>query len=303
MKRIPFYILLFFFGCLKVKAQQLDSLKYQYGNLFFHHFGKGDPLILLSGGPGNDCLMLEETATVLGKYYHVVLPQQRGTGRSIPSKLDSATINIKTAVDDLKRILNHLKFGQAIFVGHSWGGMLAMAFASQHPTMVRSLILIAPGPFRNFDDEIKTLHRNQRSRLSKFEVLQLDSITRVIENGNGTAQDSLEQRRLLRPAYVYDKSKFDDVLKKINVRNFPAMTQLIRKDLKKNYDLSKSLSHYPGPIDVVCGQQDILAYCTYELKILRPSVSVQWIEESGHFPMFEQPAKFYSILLKILRKN
>jgi proline iminopeptidase len=39
---------------------------------------------------------------------------------------------------------------------------------------------------------------------------------------------------------------------------------------------------------------------SYELKIAKPSAHLHWIEGSGHFPMFETPNAFYSLLFEIL---
>ena len=55
-----------------------------------------------------------------------------------------------------------------------------------------------------------------------------------------------------------------------------------------------------SPIHIICGRQDILTFMSYEYKIAKPSIKIHWIDESGHFPMYEQPKEFYSILENIL---
>lgn len=283
-----------------LKAQKLDSIKHKYGHLYFHEFGQGKPIVILSGGPGNSYSQIQEVAIKLSRKYRSILLEQRGTGRSIPTPFDSITINLQTLIDDLNVLLNHLKLKDAIILGHSWGGMLAMSFAANHPSKVRSLVLIGPGPYKDQAQSLQRLQMNIRTRLGESEVDRFNLLNDKITRGSATAADSSEQKKLFRSTYVYQKPMSDTLFKKIDVAVYPLMRQLIVKDLGKNYNLSKTLSKYKGSIQVITGRQDILADNTYELKILRPSVQINWIEESGHFPMFEKPKEFYKLLFKII---
>lgn len=274
-----------------------------HGYLYFHHYGKGETIVFLNGGFINHYSQLEEMAKETGKFYHVILTEQRGTGKSIPTQFDSTTLNMKTAVDDIKLVLESLKLKQAIILGHSWGGVLAMAFASQYPQMVKSVILIGPGPFQKYDSAQQIYNHNLWSRLSESEMKKFDSLSVRIGQRNGTAKDSAELGRLTRLCYVYPKTRLDSIIDKINVKRYPDAGAFIRKDLYRRPDLSRSINKYTGPIDVICGRQDALAFNAYELKLYRPSVSLHWIEEAGHFPMYEQPKSFYSVLFAVLNKR
>ncbi len=68
-----------------------------------------------------------------------------------------------------------------------------------------------------------------------------------------------------------------------------------------NYDVSKSLNNYKGPIDIISGRQDVVGFFSYELKLDRPNANLYWINKCGHFPMYEQPSIFYKILYDILK--
>lgn len=76
-------------------AQQMDSVEYDYGVIYFHTYGNQNakPIIILTGGPGNDYRQLEEMAIKLSRDYRSILIEQRGTGRSIPNVFDATTIN------------------------------------------------------------------------------------------------------------------------------------------------------------------------------------------------------------------
>ncbi len=116
-----------------VYGQKLDSIAYKYGHLFYHSYGNGETIIMLSGGPGNNALQLESVALKLSQKNRVVLLEQRGTGRSIPSKFDEETINIKSALSDINLLLDHLNLKNAIILGHSYGAELAIIYAFNFP--------------------------------------------------------------------------------------------------------------------------------------------------------------------------
>lgn len=81
------------------------------------------------------------------------------------------------------------------------------------------------------------------------------------------------------------------------------MQKLMVSDLQRvNYNLSKKLFHYKGPVTIISGRQDPLAFYTYELKIIRPDIALYWIQEAGHFPVFEQQAAFNNRLLSVMAK-
>lgn len=294
---------LLFMVCLvfSASAQELLSFPYEHGRLFYHQYGKGEYVILLSGGPGNDYSQLHAVAVQLANHYTVVLPEQRGTGRSIPAKVDSTTITVTALTEDLKKLVDHLKLKQVKIIGHSWGAMLAMNFAGTYPDKVKSLYLVSPGPYREWNQNFKTLQANILSRLGSSESETLLALSEKIKKGIASKSDSLQRRKIARSAYIFDKNKLDTLFPTIDVKQYPQMQQLLIKDIGKNYDVSQTLTRFKGPVHILCGRQDVLAFCTYELKIFRPNSTVHWIENSGHFPMYEQPQPFYAQLTSLLK--
>jgi proline iminopeptidase len=133
MKATFAYIVISFCLLTNSHAQQIDSIKYEYGYLYYHHYGSGETIILLSGGPGNSCLQLEDVALKLSSKYRVILLEQRGTGLSIPKPFDSTTINLKASFDDINLVIDHLKLKEVILCAHSFGGSRAMFFAAAYP--------------------------------------------------------------------------------------------------------------------------------------------------------------------------
>lgn len=283
-------------------GQKTDSIKYSNGYLFFHEYGTGEPYILLSGGPGANYQQLEDVAINLGQRYRIILPEQRGTGRSIPHPFDTSTINLTTAQADLKLLLDHLELKHAHIMGHSWGAMLAMSFACNYPSYVKSLILFNPGPFQLDQSSLDTYLDNKEFRLTASEKKLGDSLLKKMQSATATQADSIRYYKWELLPVIFDRTKIDGLIGKINKGGLnPRMGGLIFQSLYKNgFDLSGQLQQVNKPMHIITGRQDPLAFISYEMKILLPKADMHWINKSGHFPMYEQPAAFYQALQEIM---
>ncbi|KAG8973312.1 hypothetical protein FRC05_008856 [Tulasnella sp. 425] len=72
--------------------------------------------------------------------YKIVLFDQRGAGKSIPSgSLEENTT--WDLVSDIEKLREHMKIEKWIVFGGSWGSALSLAYAQTHPERVRALIL------------------------------------------------------------------------------------------------------------------------------------------------------------------
>ena len=104
-----------------------------------------------------------------------------------------------------------------------------------------------------------------------------------------------------RLAYVSKKERLDTLYKKIHVPVNSYMTALLFKEAAKSkIDFRQSLKNLNKPVSIICGRQDFLSDVSYELKINYPKYNLYWIQDSGHFPMYEQPEQFYFILKKMI---
>jgi proline iminopeptidase len=112
----------------------------------FHaeHFGEsGKPvLIVLHGGPGADYRYLLGLKG-LADDYQVVFYDQRGTGLS--PRVAAAGLTVQSFIDDLDAFVEAFGRGRPVhLLGHSWGAMVASAYAGMHPGKVDRLILAEP---------------------------------------------------------------------------------------------------------------------------------------------------------------
>ncbi len=99
----------------------------------------GPPVVVLHGGPRAAGYMAP-VARGLADSFRVVEPFQRGSGVE--------PLTVARHVADLEEMMASRGEGErAALVGHSWGAMLALAYAAAHPDRVVSLVLIGCGTF------------------------------------------------------------------------------------------------------------------------------------------------------------
>ncbi len=106
--------------------------------------GNGQPFIILHGFLG-----MSDNWKTLGKKfsenYQVHLVDQRNHGRSFHSE----AFDLELLVEDIHNYIQHYQLENAIILGHSMGGKVAMLFAVSHPNLLQKLIIADIAP-RNY---------------------------------------------------------------------------------------------------------------------------------------------------------
>ncbi len=109
-------------------------------------------VILLHGGPGAPGY-LAPLARDLSDAFHVLEPFQRRRG--------TAPLTVARLVADLHELCEE-RSGRPVIAGHSWGAMLALAFAAAYPRAARALVLIGCGTFDAESREAMLARRDER---------------------------------------------------------------------------------------------------------------------------------------------
>ena len=98
-------------------------------------------LVLLHGGPGMDHSTYKPRFSQLSDIAQVVFLDHRGNGRSEPGPRASWTL--AQWGDDVRAFCDALGIERPIVLGASFGGMVAMAYATRHPEHPARLILVS----------------------------------------------------------------------------------------------------------------------------------------------------------------
>ncbi len=159
--------------------------------LSIREYGTSGPLVVvLHGGPGAPGYMAP-VARGLADSFRVLEPFQRGSS--------GEPLTVARHVADLHELLSRRRRVRPAVVGHSWGAMLALAYAAAHPGHALSLVLIGCGTFdRAARDRLRALRQERmddvlRRRLAGLREEVPDPDERLAVSGN-----------LMLPLYSYE---------------------------------------------------------------------------------------------------
>lgn len=119
---------------------QEQSIQTPDGPLAYAQAGQGPLLVLLPGGPGGSGWALRHWAEPLTDHLTVLILDPIGRGRSA-RLIDPRGYTLARDAHDLERLRQHLGQQRLTVYGHSYGGLMAQAWAVAHPERVRGLIL------------------------------------------------------------------------------------------------------------------------------------------------------------------
>ena len=108
--------------------------------------GQGPVVVMLHGNP-TWSFYYRNLVQLLRKDYRVIAPDHMGCGLS--DKPQHYEYTLKTHIDNLDKLLNHLKVDTMTLVMHDWGGAIAMGYTARHPQKVNGFVVMNTAAFRS----------------------------------------------------------------------------------------------------------------------------------------------------------
>ncbi len=112
--------------------------------LFHVRHGHGHPIVVLHGGLGLDHTYMRALDR-LGDVAELIYVDLRGNGRSShPPRWEDQTL--ATMADDIDALRAQLGFERWTVMGHSFGALVSIVYASRHPERTATLVPICGAP-------------------------------------------------------------------------------------------------------------------------------------------------------------
>lgn len=265
-------------------------------NLFYKIFGnRGDTIIFLHGGPGQNMYGIGADLEPLGLNNVLLMYDQRGSGNS---EAGHDTITATKHVEDLENIRNYFHIQKMILVGQSWGTMLATLYTSSYPQYVKRLLFISPGP------PTKKLFNERFLAFAKKDSLGQARVTRLRSQLNGA--DAMAACKEI--FFINERLYFADTTAiKRKKGNYCSVTaDAIRKQVITATSTLRSLGDYDlRPLCALIKQPVLLLegslspVPTDEMECWQnslPNCRVYFFSKSGHgYSFVEEPELFFKI--------
>lgn len=108
--------------------------------IYYMSVGRGPPLLILHGGPGASHDYFLPYVLPLARHNRLIFIDERGSGQS--EKLeDPKGYSVEAMVEDVEAVRQALALGRIALMGHSYGGVLAQAYALKYQVNLSRLIL------------------------------------------------------------------------------------------------------------------------------------------------------------------
>jgi proline iminopeptidase len=263
-------------------GQQTGLIETPDVDLSYESYGSSGvavPVIVANGGPGlsHVYMIQNDVWKRLSKRRQIVFYDQRGTGKS--SRLTAgAAQDLDAQVVDLDAVRAKFGFEKFALVGDSYGGILAMAYASAHPEHVDRLIL-----------------SDSAAPAMKDIVRVLPQVFPDMSERNADPQEQLRNHfRML----FYSEEKRDAYLAGAKDLGYnPQIGAAVSRAIAKA-DFSGQLPNFAFPTLVITGRYDmnVAPLTAWNIYKAIPGAKFVVFAKSGHLPSYEEPDKYVDVL-------
>jgi proline iminopeptidase len=276
--------------------------------LWYESEGSGDPVVLVSGGPGDSHAVFHPFFSRLAGHSRVIYYDAFGVGRS-DHAASSSEYHFARDVEDLEGLRKALGLGAITVLGHSYGGMVAQAWAIRYPASVKRLVLMdtfySGAMWQTNNDNCNQEIRNQYPDIwEKLLALRAKGV-----------RSSAPEHQELYYGVPLGLFYFHDASKAALLPKDPSNTALyytiagadadfqIGGDIAA-LDFRPDLPRLRVPVLVTAGRYDRVSMPRYaaEFKNLIPGARFVIFENSGHFPYVEEPDATLQVLQDFLRR-
>jgi proline iminopeptidase len=139
--------------------------------IYYTIMGRGAPLLVVHGGPGASHDYFLPYLLPLARRNKLVFIDERGSGRS--QKLeDVKQYTVENMVEDVEAVRVGLGLGKISLLGHSYGGVLAQAYALKYQRNLSHLILASTFPSTR---EMNQVLANEKAKMPPNKLALLNA--------------------------------------------------------------------------------------------------------------------------------
>jgi 2-hydroxy-6-oxonona-2,4-dienedioate hydrolase len=252
------------------------------GNMVWHVWGRGPPLVLLHGGYGSWTHWIRNVIA-LSRIFTVAAPDLPGLGESAaPPEPHTAEGLARIIVEGLKIVFP--KQGDLHIAGFSFGGVLGGHVVAQLGDRVRGFTVVGSNGLGL--------------------VRQPTALKRVAEGASETETLAVARHNLA-ALMIADPQKIDELAIYIQSQNAPRGRVKSRRFSRAD-TLARALPLVKARLDGIWGERDATAYPHLDdraraLRAIQPDARFEVIPGAGHWVQYEAADRFNPILAEIAR--
>ncbi|WP_378942897.1 3-oxoadipate enol-lactonase [Paracoccus sp. R86501] len=237
------------------------------------------PVVVFANSLGTDLRLWDALLPLLPQGLRYLRYDKQGHGLSDLGQADS----LQDHVDDAVALIRHVAQGPVVFVGLSIGGLIGQAVASQHPDLIRGLVL-----------------SNTAARLGTAQGWQ-DRIAAVRRDGLPAMADGVMQR-WFGPDFraTSDLALWRNMLARTSAEGYVAACHALA-----GADQTQATAALDLPTAVIAGSEDGASPpdLVQATAALIKGASFDIIPGAGHLPCVETPVAHAAIIAPFLERH
>ena len=260
--------------------------------------GTGEPLLWIEGGPGLPAHLARPDVALVADRFRAHLVNAPGCGRSSAPPDYGLDAHVRY-FDEVRRALD---LGRVTVMGHSWGGLVALAFALAVPDAVERLIVVdGYAGESTVSEEIATAEREQAFDRVRGEPWFEAAVAVFDEDLDISARELDEHFERCWPLYFAepDSPGSRDHIERLQRETRWNIDAARAWTPEPRVDLLPQLGTLRVPTLLVVGEHDFICGPAWNRPIVDaiPDVVYAEIPGVGHFPQYEAPEAFRRIVL------
>lgn len=252
--------------------------------LFFRHFGTGQPVVILHGlyGISDNWVTFGRS---LADHYSVFLPDLRNHGQSPHSNI----FDFPSLSTDILELCESQNLHDIYLIGHSLGGKTAMLIALQNPELVNKLVVVDISLRKSPPDRHHQKLLNAMLSVDFSTAQARSDVERQLEK---TISDKALRQFLLKSVYWRDRTTLDW---RLNLKSINENLLSIFEGISFPGVFNKPAMFIRGGLSDYILDDDIPG-----IKEKFPGAEVKTIANASHWVHADAPGEFYSLVRNFL---
>jgi pimeloyl-ACP methyl ester carboxylesterase len=259
---------------------------------------KRPTVIALHGGPGADGAKLRHYAAPLADTARVLVPDQRGHGRSDPGTPE--TWNLSRWAADVAALCAVLDIERPIVLGVSFGGFVAQRYASDYPEHPAGLVLVSTEPRLPAEEDL----------VERFLAVGGAGAAEIMRRDidEATEESGAEWERVCGPLLCLNPrgDPDHDRLEALRIRTPEVNLHFFRGE-GRAMDLRADLARVRCPTLVLVGERDPLIPAALAQEIIDAIrgdlAKLIPVPDASHEVLVDNPAVAYGAIREFLRQH
>ena len=233
--------------------------------------GSGEPVILIHGFAANVDAnwRAPQVLDEIKKHHRVIALDNRGHGLS--DKPHDPKQYGANMVEDVVRLMDHLKIDKAHIVGYSMGGFMTLKMLTLHPERFLSATIGGAG----------------YQKTTPEDAAFFDALSTSLESGQGYDPLFVRLTPIGKPVNHRKIAYFNAMLSMVNDE---AALAAVMRSFPEFIPEEAPLTTIAVPVLLVCGETDPLRTAVEGLVPLLPNEEVVWIKDGDHISALGKPA-------------